>query len=228
MIELKQLVEDIKEDARKYNAKEKEGFRMSSMAICGFKYRYELESGIVSEFSTKYMFGIGFETYISGQVKRRDNSYISHFLIGIYGNNKEHILGSTDLCSLKHNHIIEIKTSSSDKYLDIYLRQLKAYMIAYFDTYKRMPTGSIWYYNTYTGDVKEITVSITNNDIEDFNKNVKAFEDNTYYNGIENSLCRLCPNNLCPVNNYKKILTKFIRHDKEPDKKELDGSDLNE
>ncbi len=214
MIRLNELIEDMKQSKNKYYANTTSQVHLSNVAICGFKYRYEKENNISVPYSTKYMFGLGIEDYLVNQIKRRDNSYISHFLVNLHIEPDVNIVGSTDVCSLKYNHIIEIKTSSSDKYKDIYLRQLKAYMVAYKENFDRDCTGSLWIYNTFSGNLEEIFINeITAKDITELALNIGAYRHNQYYNGIENSLCGLCVNVECPANKARfrsKILKEKL------------------
>lgn len=211
MIRLNELIEDIRQSTERYHANTTQEEHLSSMAICGLKYRYEKDNNISVPYSTKYMFGLSVESYLVKQIQRRDNSYISHFLVSIHRKPNVNVVGSTDVCSLKHNHIIEIKTSSSDKYKDIYLRQLKAYMISYEEIYNRKCTGSIWQYNTFSGKLTEYTVDVlTSKDYDELSFNLEAFTTNSYISGIQNSLCGLCVNFNCPANqnDYLKLKNK--------------------
>lgn len=209
MIGLEDLIADIKKSNQWFSEhKRNKEVHLSGVAICGFKYRFEQENKIIADYSTKYIFGSAVEKYLYEQIKRRDNSYIAHFGVSLLTRYGFTIEGSTDVCSLKENHIIEIKTSGSDKYKDIYVRQLKAYMIAYLKTYERMPIGSLWLYNTITGAISDTQVKITSNDIAEFDKNIVSYADGVYIEGIENSLCTFCKNIECPANKMPVNLRK--------------------
>jgi hypothetical protein len=209
MIGLADLIADIKKSNQWFSEhKRNQQVHMSGVAICGFKYRFEQENKIIADYSTKYIFGSAVEKYLYEQIKRRDNSYIAHFGVSLLTRYGFTIAGSTDVCSLKENHIIEIKTSGSDKYIDIYIRQLKAYMIAYLKTYDRLPVGSLWLYNSITGAISESQITISDKDIAEFDKNIVSYADGVYIEGIENSLCTFCKNIECPANKMPVNLRK--------------------
>ena len=87
--------------------------------------------------------------------------------------------------------------SYSGNYTDIYLRQLKAYLIA-----NNSNKGYLWIYYPVKKQYKEIEVNeITEEDRDNFKKNILAFASNKYINGIENSLCGFCDTGYC---DYKR------------------------
>ena len=104
-------------------------------------------------------------------------------------------VGHCDVYINSSNIIYELKVSMSYKgdYTDIYLRQLKAYLIA-----NNSNKGYLWVYYPIKKQYKEIEVNeITQADRDNFNKNLLAFKENKYIDGIENSLCGLCDNDYC-------------------------------
>ena len=174
---------------------------MSSLSICGFKYRYELDNNIKFSYTLNYDLGNGFEYSIIKNLSRYAN-IIAQYKIQV-DFDKYIIIGKTDAYDIDTNTVYEIKfTLSYSSFEDIYLRQLKAYMI------NKKANGILWVYQPLVikNNIKETVIdynSLNDWDYDLYNQNIKAFMDNKYYKGIENSLCGLCQNINCPI--YKNI-----------------------
>lgn len=193
------VVSRLRLDNERMNEYRATGKHLSGFAVCGFKYRYEQDNNIQIPFRMKFTLGKAFENAIATAVRRIDKSYVQNDLVIIeqYG---EEITGSMDLVSYKHHHIIEIKTATSAKYEDIYIRQLKAYMISYERLMHKTPLGSLWIYNTMNDTIKEIDIVLTKQDRDDFARQVISYVQNGYTAGIESSACSFCENVDCQMN----------------------------
>jgi hypothetical protein len=200
MLLWKDLKEKINNSISSY---EKTGntLNMSSLSICGFKYRYEIDNHIKFSYTLNYDLGNGFEYSIIKNLSRYANIIAQYKLQYEFENYI--VIGKTDAYDIDTNTIYEIKfTFSYSNFDDIYLRQLKAYMI------NKKANGILWIYQPLVikNNIKEKVIdynSLSENDLFIYELNIKAFTDNRYYEGIENSLCGLCQNINCPI--YKNM-----------------------
>ena len=118
---------------------------MSEMAICGFKYRNAIENKVQIPFKWIYEIGNAFEWKLGQRIKKiypnAQMQYVIKFPITM--NDKEEIIyGHTDAYIKEIDTVIEIKSSKSNNYNDIYERQLFAYMV-----YGIIENGIILKYN---------------------------------------------------------------------------------
>lgn len=165
-------------------------YHMSNVAICGYKYRWELENGIKYPYSWKYMIGNAFENsfmyYLSKEMEIERQKEITFLHNGnTYKGHVDAYLPSLDM-------ILELKATNSPIPKDIYYRQIKAYMIA-----GNIPNGRLIIYDYIHNKMYENPVHVNKNDIELFTNNITAFENNDYVLGIENYLCQYCCNTDC-------------------------------
>ena len=184
---------------------------MSQIAMCGFKYRYEYDNDIKIDYSFNYEMGNAFEKIITYKLKKINPNIITQYEVK-YKYEDLDIIGHTDAFDFRNNVIYELKSSFAYKtdYSDIYLRQLKAYMIANTVLYGKT-MGILWIYKPLIRKFNEITVSEANNDdYNNFISNIVAFRENQYIDGIENSLCSLCKNVKCPMYERKKDYSKVF------------------
>lgn len=200
MLQWNELKEKINNSISGYK-KSNDKLNMSTLSICGYKYRYELDNDISFSYTLNYELGNGFEYVIIKNLSKYAN-IIPQYKIEI-NLEKYKIIGKTDAYDVDTNTIYEIKfTLSYSSFKDIYLRQLKAYMI------NKKANGILWIYQPLVNknDIKEEIIkysALTQEDNIIYELNIKAFLNNTYYEGIENSLCGLCQNINCPI--FKKI-----------------------
>ena len=196
------LVNTFNESQEKNQNDRMEKLHLSQLAICGFKYRHELETNKKIPFSWKFLRGIVIENAIWNSIRKTDNTYVHNPTIQIADN----ITGSPDFISIDKSHIIELKSSKNEKYKDIYERQLKAYMWFYTLQENKEFSGSLWMYNTIYDTMNSIGEyeHLTQNDINIIKNSIESFTDNEYKEGIENSLCAFCDNLECPVNKKAK------------------------
>ncbi len=195
MIRLNDLHRYIIEKNNNHNYVRHQALHLSEVAICGYKYRYILDNNITYPFTYKYEIGNAFEkimvshlnelTPVASQYEVEYNAYNYTFV------------GHLDAYDYKNNVIYELKSSTSAKdFTDIYLRQLKAYMIVL------KADGLLWKYNILSGQFDEIEVhydELSKEDFKSLDDNIKAFTENRYVEGIENSLCYFCNNVNCPM-----------------------------
>lgn len=207
MISFSELLGKMEEESKKNNLVRRKVLHLSEVAICGFKYRYRLDNNLFIPFKLEFHVGNAFEFTMVNQMKKMKNIISQYSVPYIYGENE--FIGHTDAYEINENIIYELKSSfSRGDYSDIYIRQLKAYMIANYKYTGNFSKGVLWYYNFVTKTYKEtIFDTITDYDRELLNKNLDAFTNNKYVDGIENSLCSFCENEKCPmwkVKNYRK------------------------
>ena len=182
-----------------YTRKRLEGNHLSDVAICGLKYKYVRENNIISTYSLKYMRGTAIEDKIYYATFRYDSSYQHHVLL-TYSSHDLIFYGAPDFVSFRYNHIIEFKTTKQPgAYTDIYMRQLKAYMIAYEDNTGIKPSGTLWEYNIYNDAISEIDAVVTDGDRAALEAGVEAYTTGVFTEGLRNSICAWCENITCPV-----------------------------
>ena len=169
---------------------------LSQLAMCGFKYRYELDNNIRYPFNWKFLIGKNFENAVLNTLKRKFKvdfqKLVTYEVFDTQNNKIMNFIGHID--AVIDNIPIEIKYSNSDIIKDIYRRQLTAYMIAGY--YKH---GIILIYNYIRNNLNEYNIYLTESDYELLDKNVQAFVENHYVKGIENYLCKFCSNVECPI-----------------------------
>ena len=198
--EINKVIADEQEKNRDLRFK---NLHMSEMAICGFKYRNAVENKEQIPFKWIYEIGNAFEWKLGQRIKKiypnAQMQYVIKLPIDINGK-KEIIYGHTDVYISDIDTVIEIKSSKSNNYNDIYERQLFAYMI-----YGIIENGIILKYNILEDKMYEfhyLLEYVLNNEIN-FNLQVKAFMKNKYIEGIENSLCSFCENTNCEMRGQK-------------------------
>lgn len=192
------LITNLNKDQDKNQIEREQNLHLSSLAICGYKYRYELDNDITYPFSWKFLRGNAIEFAMWLQVKKTDNTYEHNPKIEVGSN----ITGSPDFISMDRAHIIELKSSKTDKHKEIYERQLKAYMFFYSMKYQKQFTGSLWLYNTIYDSVNSIAEydKLTDKDLILIKNSIEAFTDNEYKEGIESVSCKWCENFKCKMN----------------------------
>ena len=176
---------------------------MSEMAICGFKYRNAIENKLQIPFKWIYEIGNAFEWKLGQRIKKiypnAQMQYVIKFPITM--NDKEEIIyGHTDAYIKEIDTVIEIKSSKSNNYNDIYERQLFAYMINGI-----IVNGILLKYNILEDKMYEYNYSIYDIDRRNFYLQLNAFNENKYIEGIENSLCYRCENTNCVMRGKKVI-----------------------
>ena len=176
---------------------------MSEMAICGFKYRNAIENKVQTPFKWIYEIGNAFEWKLGQRIKKiYPNAQMQYVIkLPITMNDKEEIIyGHTDVYISDIDTVIEIKSSKSNNYNDIYERQLFAYMV-----YGIIENGIILKYNILEDKMYEYNYSIYDIDRNNFALQLNAFNENKYVDGIENSLCSFCENTNCVMRGKKVI-----------------------
>ena len=176
---------------------------MSEMAICGFKYRNAIENKEQIPFKWIYEIGNAFEWKLGQRIKKiYPNAQMQYVIkLPITMNDKEEIIyGHTDVYINDIDTVIEIKSSKSNNYNDVYERQLFAYM-----TYGIIENGIILKYNILEDKMYEYNYSIYDIDRNNFALQLNAFNENKYIDGIENSLCSFCENTNCVMRGKKVI-----------------------
>jgi hypothetical protein len=176
---------------------------MSEMAICGFKYRNAIENKVQIPFKWIYEIGNAFEWKLGQRIKKiYPNAQMQYVIkLPITMNDKEEIIyGHTDVYISDIDTVIEIKSSKSNNYNDIYERQLFAYMV-----YGIIENGIILKYNILEDKMYEYNYSIYDIDRNNFALQLNAFNENKYVDGIENSLCSFCENTNCVMRGKKVI-----------------------
>jgi NADH/NAD ratio-sensing transcriptional regulator Rex len=193
MIAIDNVLDYLKSNQLKTQNIRNENYHLSEVAICGFKYRHKIENNIEIPFNFNFLMGNAFENLIVYNMRKLGN------IIPQYIVRYEEFIGHTDAYDVDTKIIYELKSSFAFKsYEDIYLRQLKAYLIA-----NNTETGILWIYKPVKKEFTEIIVDLEEEDILNFKNNIIAFTENKYVKGIENSLCSFCENTDCPA--YKKI-----------------------
>jgi hypothetical protein len=176
---------------------------MSEMAICGFKYRNAIENKLQIPFKWIYEIGNAFEWKLGQRIKKiYPNAQMQYVIkLPINMNDKDEIIyGHTDVYINDIDTVIEIKSSKSNNYNDVYERQLFAYM-----TYGIIENGIILKYNILEDKMYEYNYSIYDIDRNNFALQLNAFNENKYIDGIENSLCSFCENTNCVMRGKKVI-----------------------
>jgi hypothetical protein len=176
---------------------------MSEMAICGFKYRNAIENKVQIPFKWIYEIGNAFEWKLGQRIKKiYPNAQMQYVIkLPINMNDKDEIIyGHTDVYINDIDTVIEIKSSKSNNYNDVYERQLFAYM-----TYGIIENGIILKYNILEDKMYEYNYSIYDIDRNNFALQLNAFNENKYIDGIENSLCSFCENTNCVMRGKKVI-----------------------
>lgn len=194
MINFSDVMKKFEEYSLASNQSRNKDKHLSEVAICGYKYRDRIDSGKQIPFNLNYNIGNAFENIIIYQLKKLANinsQYVTHY---------DDFIGHLDAYDVDEKIVYELKTTMSYyDGTDIYLRQLKAYMIA-----TNAHRGVLWIYKTLKKEQVEIIIDeIKDEDILNLHKNIKAFRENTYIDGIENSLCKFCDNFVCPTNKSK-------------------------
>ena len=178
------------------NEKYKENLHLSKLAMCGYKYRYELDNHIKYPFSWKYNIGNAFE---SQYLKLLSKLYVIERQKTCKLNISEAwFYGHIDAYLPRSQLVLELKSSYGPELKDIYRRQLVSYLIAL-----GLTKGKVIVYGYGKNEPREYDIELDASDISIFNKNISAFFNNRYEEGIENYLCKYCPNTDCPLN--KKV-----------------------
>ena len=196
---IKDVIANEAKSSGDYTLKRLEGNHLSDVAICGLKYKYVKENKLVSPYTLKYMRGTAIEDKIYYATFRFDSSYQHHVLL-TYTYKGITFYGAPDFVSFRYNHIIEFKTTKQPgAYTDIYMRQLKAYMIAYEDNTGIKPSGTLWEYNIYNDNVVEIDAAVSDTDRAALEASVEAYITGVFTPGLQNSICAWCENITCPI-----------------------------
>lgn len=203
MIEYSDVLNAFEETSKKNNSIRNNGIHMSEIAICGFKYRYRRDNNLFLPFNINFHIGNAYEYLIVNQMKKLGNISSQYVVKYVYGNTI--IEGHTDAFDIDNKVIYELKTSFSDNnFEDIYLRQLKAYMHTYNIANVGSVKGRLWIFKPAKKVFKDVIVDyITKEDVINFNSNIKAYFENRYIEGIENSLCSFCENVNCKMRGVK-------------------------
>ena len=178
---------------------------LSEMSICGFKYRYAYDNKLIIPFKWEFEIGNAFEFLIYQKIRKFLPNVISQYQINCnlgINNHRYNIIGHTDIVDLNSRIVYELKSSRSDNYTDIYERQLFSYIV-----YGNFAKGYLWKYNFISAKFTETEYlynDVIDKGIENLQKNLIAFDENRYVEGIENSLCKLCENVNCQMN--KKVI----------------------
>lgn len=203
---IKILVDEIYKEYDKNNQnKNKERnktLHVSQLAICGFKYRYELDNNVIYPFNWKYELGNSFEySFVSqlSSIHKIAKQLEVKTTIRMNDGLEKILTGHIDAFDYDNDEPIEIKLTTSDFVKDIYKRQLTAYMFLL-----SKPNGKLIIYNLIHNKINEYDVKLTKDDIELFYKNVNAFIDNKYISGIENYLCKFCENSGCELSKVNR------------------------
>ena len=188
-----------------------DGFRfkslhVSEMAICGYKYRNAIDNGL--RIPHKWLFEIGnaFEYIIVRKLKKIYPNGNTQFLLNgneyipANINESKDLLGHCDFVDTLSRTVIEIKSSKSNNFNDIYYRQLYAYMLI-----GKFTNGILLKYNLLEDKMYELNFTFEDalKNEDNFRKNIEAFYNNTYVSGIENSICKFCENVKCQMNGVK-------------------------
>ncbi len=175
---------------------------ISEMAICGYKYRYSYDNKLIIPHRWLFEIGNAFEYILFRYIKKVYKNAQSQYEV-IYEDNDYKIIGHLDVYINEIKTVIEIKTSKSNNYTDIYERQLFAYMV-----YGAIENGILLKYNILNDKLFETKYHINDihdSTIESFGKNITAFKENRYIEGIENSLCGFCENINCKMSGKRSV-----------------------
>lgn len=187
----------------------------SQLFQCGYRYRNEQGKPIkIDGFKGKR--GNAIEYMIYKEIKSHpeySDYFYNHkkeFLFTFIGDKEpRRLILKPDLINFKEKHIIEIKSVQNMDYVDVYLRQLKAYLYYFFGI---EGTGNLWVYSMPDDKLfQSIDIRITDDDIRELDNQLRAFEFNKYVDGIENSLCPYCNVSDCPIKktpNYVNLVRK--------------------
>jgi hypothetical protein len=211
-IHLSELLSIMENNSKKNNSIRNNTKHLSELSICGLKYRDKMDNDKMIPFNVNFYLGNAFEFLIVNELKKIYGTDVETQKILQYRYGDLEFIGHCDVYINSSNIIYELKVSMSySDYTDIYLRQLKAYLIA-----NNSNKGYLWVYYPIKKQYKEIEVNeITTEDINNFHKNLMAFKENKYIDGIENSLCELCDTNYCAYKNkltvkeYKKQMNEI-------------------
>lgn len=198
-IHLEELLNIMENNSKKNNLIRNNTSHLSEVSICGLKYRDKIDNNKMIPFNVNFYLGNAFEFLIVNELKKIYGTDVETQKVLHYKYDNLEFIGHCDVYINSSNIIYELKTSMSynGDYTDIYLRQLKAYLIA-----NNSSKGYLWVYYPIKKQYKEIEVNeITEEDRENFKKNILAFASNKYINGIENSLCGFCDTGYC---DYKR------------------------
>ena len=198
-IHLSELLSIMENNSKKNNSIRNNTKHLSELSICGLKYRDKMDNDKMIPFNVNFYLGNAFEFLIVNELKKIYGTDVETQKVLKYKYDNLEFVGHCDVYINSSNIIYELKTSMSysGNYTDIYLRQLKAYLIA-----NNSNKGYLWIYYPVKKQYKEIEVNeITEEDRDNFKKNILAFASNKYINGIENSLCGFCDTGYC---DYKR------------------------
>lgn len=203
---LEKIDEVVKNEQIKLDNVRFKTLHVSEMAICGYKYRYALDNNL--KIPHKWLFEIGnaFEFIMVRKLKQiYPNGQTQYVLNGTElieddEENNRTLMGHCDFVDVESSTVIEIKSSKSNNFNDIYYRQLFAYMII-----GRFKNGILLKYNLLEDKMYEINFTIEDavKNVENFYLNLNAFYSNTYVEGIENSICKFCENTNCKMSGKK-------------------------
>jgi len=194
-IHLEELINIMENNSKKNNLIRNNTSHLSEVSICGLKYRDKIDNNKMIPFNVNFYLGNAFEFLIVNELKKIYGTDVETQKVLKYKYDNLEFVGHCDVYINSSNIIYELKTSMSysGNYTDIYLRQLKAYLIA-----NNSNKGYLWIYYPVKKQYKEIEVNeITEEDRDNFKKNILAFASNKYISGIENSLCGFCYTEYC-------------------------------
>ena len=199
MIGIKEINELMLQKQEKNKEFRFKSLHLSELAICGFKYRNSIENKLPIKFRWIYEIGNVFEWKLVQQLKELDDSIIAspkQFTVK-YNMNGQEVIGHLDAYSMKNDTAYEIKASKSDNYIDVYERQLFAYMLS-----GNIHYGKLIKYNITYDKMSDFTYQlplIENKTKKLMEKQTQAFLNNEYIDGIDNSLCQFCENVNCKL-----------------------------
>lgn len=178
----------------KSDSERNKNLHLSNLSICGFKYRNEIENKSESPYRLAYDLGNAFENIITYKVKKTDEKRFTKQKIVTLIRDEQTFIGHIDMYDELNNVVYELKCSKSNNYNDIYRRQLYSY------AYLLNADSVLWHYNYITNKFTENIFEI--DDIKgiaetNLTKQLDAFNNNKYVEGIENSLCLFCSNANC-------------------------------
>lgn len=193
-ITLTQLINNMEEYSKNNNTVRNGELHLSELSICGLKYYDKIKFNKMIPFNINFYLGNAFEYLIVRELKKLFGDDVKTQYELKYKYEDLEFKGHCDIYLESSNIIYELKTSMSrGNYKDIYLRQLKAYLIA-----NNSSKGYLWIYKPFEKKYEEVIVNeITQADINIFNSNLKAFKTGKYVMDIENSLCHFCDVKYC-------------------------------